>query len=87
MDEAAVQRLCEAMTPEEHREKHREHCYAELQQWFLPAVESFPEIEEGETDFEGWMNYSIFTLMRLWELLDDGMYMEDASHEAEDGVF
>jgi hypothetical protein len=87
IDEAAVQRLGEAMTPEEHREKHRKHCRAELPQWFLPAVEAFPEIEVGETDFEGWMNCSVSTLMRLWGFMDDGMYMEDASHEAEDGVF
>jgi hypothetical protein len=82
MDEAAVQRLGEAMTPEEHREKH-----GELRQWFLPAVEAFPELEEGETDFEGWMNCSVFNLIRLWTSLGDGMYMEDASNEVQDGVY
>jgi hypothetical protein len=34
----------------------------------------------GETDFEGWMNCSVFNLIRLWTSLDDGMYMEDASN-------
>lgn len=65
MDEAAVQRLGEAMTPEEHREKHGERWYTELRQWFLPAVEAFPEPEDGETHFEGWMNCSVFNLIRL----------------------
>ncbi|KAJ5859428.1 hypothetical protein N7534_004705 [Penicillium rubens] len=87
IDEAAVQRLGEAMTPEEHQEKHGERRYTELRQWFLPAVEAFLELEEGETDFEGWMNCSVFNLIRLWTSLDDGMYMEDASNEVQDGVY
>ncbi|KAF9894908.1 hypothetical protein FE257_004530 [Aspergillus nanangensis] len=87
MDEAAVQRLSGAMTPEEHLEKHGQHCSAELQQWFLPAVEAFPELEEAGTDFEGWINCSVFNLIRLWTSLGDGMYMEDASHEVENGVY
>ncbi|OQE14170.1 hypothetical protein PENFLA_c040G03437 [Penicillium flavigenum] len=87
MDEGAAERLGEAMTPEEHREKHGERCYTELRRWFLPAVEAFPELEEGETDFEGWMNCSVFNLIRLWTSLGDGMYMEDASNEVQDGVY
>ena len=61
--------------------------YTELRQWFLPAVEAFPELEEGETNFEGWMNCSVFNLIRLWTSLGDGMYMEDASNEVQDGVY
>ncbi|KAJ9210775.1 hypothetical protein DTO166G4_7640 [Paecilomyces variotii] len=88
MDEEAVQRLGEAMTPEEHREKYGERCYAELRKWFVPVVEAFPELgEEEETDFEGWMNCSVFNLIRLWTSLGDGMYMEDASNEVQDGVY
>ncbi|KAJ9285924.1 hypothetical protein DTO021C3_6485 [Paecilomyces variotii] len=88
MDEVAVKRLGEAMMPEEHREKHGERCYAELRKWFVPVVEAFPELgEEEETDFEGWMNCSVFNLIRLWTSLGDGMYMEDASNEVQDGAY
>jgi hypothetical protein len=51
MDEVAAQRLGEAMTPEEHWEKHGKRCYTELRQWFLPAVEAFPGTRRGRDRF------------------------------------
>lgn len=65
----------EVPSTEKHAEMHGLHCVKEVKEWYVKVVEAFsdPEETEGVEEYKGWMNCSIYTLVRLWHSMDDAI--------------
>jgi hypothetical protein len=89
IDEENLQLLSEVPSAEEHAEMHGLYCVEEIREWYVKVVEAFPDPEEteGVEEYKGWMNCSIYALVRLWRCMDDGINMVDLFCDIEDGVF
>ncbi|KAL5364458.1 hypothetical protein BJX96DRAFT_157391 [Aspergillus floccosus] len=57
---------------EAHAEMHGEGCVEHLSEWYVKVLEPFPDFEDQNEDYEGWMNCSVYALVYLWDGLDDG---------------
>jgi hypothetical protein len=58
-----------------HADMHGEDCTEEMTEWYVKVVEAFPDLDQGEPDYKGWMNCSVYAMVDLWDSMDDGAYM------------
>ncbi|PLB55402.1 hypothetical protein P170DRAFT_432945 [Aspergillus steynii IBT 23096] len=87
IDDDILQRLVDVPTPEQHAEQHGDGCLQEIEKWYVKVIEPFFDPYNAAQDYEGWMNCSVYVLVRLWHLMDAGMDMETWFSAAEDGVY
>jgi hypothetical protein len=89
INEEVLQVLNTEPSAGEHAEMHGLYCVKEVKEWYVKVVEAFPDPEEteGVEEYEGWMNYSIYTLVRLQHSIDNAINMVDIFCNTEDGFF
>jgi hypothetical protein len=89
INEEIIQLLNEVPSAEEHVEMHGLYCMKEIKEWYVKVVEAFPDPDETEDveEYKGWMNCSIYALLRLWISMDDAINMADLFSNTENGVF
>ena len=79
--------LTKSRLREAHAEMHGEGCVEHLSEWYVKVLEPFPDFEDQNEDYLGWMNCSVYALVYLWDGLDDGTYLGEWCCRLEDGVF
>jgi hypothetical protein len=84
-DEVLELLVNEVPLAEEHKEMHGVRYVEEINTWYVKVIEAFPEADEGDEDYEGWMKCSLYTMVRLWSSMGDATNMVNFWYRIEDG--
>jgi hypothetical protein len=74
-DEVLELLVNKVLLAEEHKKTHDMDCVKEIDAWYVKVIEAFPEADEGNEDYEGWMKCSLYTMVRLWWSMGDATNM------------
>lgn len=86
-DEVLELLVNKVLLAEEHKKTHDMDCVKEIDAWYVKVIEAFPEADEGNEDYEGWMQCSLYTMVRLWWSMGDATNMVNLWYTLENGVY